>query len=157
MCTFFVGDIMLDDIYEILLSESNKAFLEGEVPVSAVIVKNGTVLSFAHNLKESRNSVTSHAEILAIEIASKRINNWRLDGCDIYVSLEPCSMCASAIHQARIDNIYYFVERTNLSFDHDLLKSILVEKNCNKTTEIHYIDYGDELKNILQDFFKNRR
>lgn len=157
MCTFFVGDAMLEKIYEILVEESKKANLEGEVPVSAVIVKNNEILSVSHNLKEKKNSVLAHAEILAIEEASKKINNWRLDGCDIYISLEPCSMCASAIHQARIDHIYYFVKRNNPSLSETLLEQIVVEKNCNKNTSLEYIEYKDDLKVILRDFFKNRR
>ena len=157
MCTFFVGDIVLEKIYELLVLESEKASIEGEVPISAIIVKGQQILSVTHNLKEKLNDVTAHAEILAIQEASRKLKNWRLDGCDIYVSLEPCSMCASAIHQSRIDHIYYFVERNCESFDNQLLKDIVVEKNSNKKTEIIYIDCGNELKKILQDFFKNRR
>jgi len=128
----------------------------GEIPVGAVIVKDGEIVAGAFNRKEEFNDVTAHAEILAIREAAQKLNRWRLDDCEMYVTLEPCSMCASAIHQARINNIYYFVPQSNCE-NFNLLEKIVVEKNCNKTTEIHYIDYGDELKNILQDFFKNRR
>lgn len=148
---------MLEKIYEILLSEAKSAYEKGEVPISAVIVQDNHIIAQAHNLKEQKQSVIAHAEILAIEEASKYLDNWRLENCDIYVSLEPCSMCASAIHQARINNIYYFVPQSNCG-NFNLLEKIVVEKNCNKETEIHYIDYPrDDLKILLQEFFKNRR
>lgn len=147
---------MIGEIYFLLLKEAEKAYNEGEIPVAAVIVKDQQIIAYAHNLKEQKKSVVGHAEILAIEKASKKLNNWRLDGCDIYVTLEPCSMCASAIHQSRIDNIYYFIEKPSCG-KNNLLKDILVEKNCNKDTCIKYINHGEELKMLLQDFFKKRR
>lgn len=147
---------MIEKIYELLLKEARFAYEKGEIPVAAVIVKDNQVIASAHNLKEEMKSVIGHAEILAIQSASEKLDNWRLDGCDIYVTLEPCSMCASAIHQARIDNIYYFIEKDTCGKS-DLLNGILVEKNCNKITRIEYIDYGNELKEVLQDFFKKRR
>lgn len=95
------------------LDEANKAFLLGEVPVGAIIVKDGKILARAHNLKDSRNSVTKHAELIAIEKASKKLNNWRLNGCIMYVTLAPCPMCASAIEQARFSELVYGAENNN--------------------------------------------
>lgn len=147
---------MIDKIFKVLVKEAQKAFEKGEIPVSAVVVKNGEIIAKAYNLKETKNDVTAHAEIIAIKKASKVLKNWRLDGCDIYISLEPCSMCTSAIHQSRIDNIYYFTKRNNCG-KFTLLNQILVEKNSNKITNIEYLEYSDELKKILQEFFKKRR
>ena len=147
---------MIEEVHDVLIKEAKKAYDKGEVPISAVIVKDGRIISRAYNLKESRNSVLAHAEILAIEKACKKLNNWRLDGCDIYITLEPCSMCAAVLHQSRIDNIYYFTKRENCG-NFNLLEQILVEKNSNKITKYHYIDYSDESKILLKDFFKNRR
>ncbi len=79
----------------------------GDIPVGAVIVKNGEVLSAAFNTRERDNDITSHAEILAIRRAEKYLNNWRLDGCELYVTLEPCPMCGWAIIQSRIDKVYF--------------------------------------------------
>lgn len=79
----------------------------GEIPVGAVIVKDGKVISSACNQKEKNNDVTSHAEIVAIRKAEKVLNNWRLDDCDMYVTLEPCPMCGWAILQSRIKNLYF--------------------------------------------------
>ena len=91
---------------DLAFMEAEKAFKIGEVPVGAVIVKNGKVLAKTHNIKEKSKCSINHAEILAILKASKKLKNWRLDGCDIYVTLEPCPMCASAIKQSRIKNVY---------------------------------------------------
>lgn len=147
---------MIKKIHTLLLKEARKAYEKEEVPISAVIIKDGKIISKAHNLKESKNSVLAHAEILAVEKACKKLNNWRLDGCDIYITLEPCSMCAAVLHQSRIDNIYFFTKRENCG-NYNLLEQILVEKNSNKITKYSYIDYSDESKKLLQDFFKNRR
>ena len=80
---------------------------EADIPVGAVIVKNGEIIASAFNTKENDNDVTSHAEILALRKASKILNNWRLEECDMYVTLEPCPMCAWAIMQSRIKNVYF--------------------------------------------------
>ena len=88
------------------LKEARKAYEKLEIPVGAVIVKNGKKISKAHNLKETKQTATAHAEILAIQKANKKLNNWRLIDCDMYVTLEPCSMCMGAIVSSRIKNIY---------------------------------------------------
>ena len=85
---------------EMAIEEANKAFLEDEVPVGCVIVHGDEVLAVAHNKKEGMNCVTKHAEILAVEKASSKISNWRLDNCDVYVTMEPSPMCARALKQA---------------------------------------------------------
>ena len=92
--------------FDVAFEYANKAFLEDEVPIGAVIVKNDTIISCGYNKKESSSSIISHAEIEAIVEAEKKINNWRLDNCDIYITLDPCPMCASAIKQSRIRNVY---------------------------------------------------
>ena len=89
------------------IKEAKKADRIGEIPVGAIIVDQlGNILAKAYNTKESKKISINHAEINAIIKANKKINNWRLNGCDIYITLEPCPMCASAIKQARINNIY---------------------------------------------------
>ncbi len=81
--------------------------VEKDVPVSAIIVKDGEIISFAQNEREIDNDVTSHAEISAIRKAERVLNNWRLDDCEMYVTLEPCPMCAWAILQSRIKTLYF--------------------------------------------------
>ena len=78
-----------------------------DIPVGCLIVKDEQIISSAYNKREALNAVSSHAEILALESAAKKLNNWRLDGCDLYVTLEPCPMCAWAILNSRIQNVYF--------------------------------------------------
>ena len=89
------------------IKEAKKAELVDEVPIGAVIVKDGKVIARAHNKKETKNQATRHAEIEAIEKATKKVNNWWLEDCDIYVTLEPCAMCAGALINSRLRNIYF--------------------------------------------------
>lgn len=88
------------------LKESQKAYDKLEVPVGAIIVKDGKIIARAHNLKETKKDTTKHAEILAIQKASKKLNSWRLLDCEMYVTLEPCTMCAGAIINSRIKKVY---------------------------------------------------
>ena len=89
------------------LDLARTAYKHGDVPVGAVIVKDGKVLARAYNQKTRRKDSTKHAEIIAITKASRKIHDFRLDGCDMYVTFEPCIMCAGAILSARIDNVYF--------------------------------------------------
>ena len=88
------------------LKEAHKAYNKLEVPVGAVIVKDNKIISRGHNQKETKSDCTRHAEIIAIERACKKLNSWRLNDCIMYVTLEPCAMCAGAIIQSRIRKIY---------------------------------------------------
>lgn len=90
---------------DILINEAKKETLD--IPVSALIVKNDEIISLKTNSKEKDNLVTSHAEILALQEANKKLNSWRLSGCDMFVTLEPCPMCAFAIMSAKIKNLYF--------------------------------------------------
>ncbi|GAB6099697.1 tRNA adenosine(34) deaminase TadA [Halanaerocella petrolearia] len=92
---------------QLALEEAEKAFAKEEVPVGAVIVKEDEVIAKAHNLKESLQDPTAHAEILAIQKAADKIGNWRLIDCSLYVTIEPCPMCAGALVQARVGNLIY--------------------------------------------------
>ena len=90
------------DFMEEALREAQKAFEKGEVPIGAVIVRDDKIIGRGHNLKETRGDVTQHAEIIAIQEASRELGDWRLSGCHMYVTLEPCIMCMGAIIQSRI-------------------------------------------------------
>ena len=126
----------------------------GDIPVGAVIVKNGEILSIASNEKEKTNDVTAHAEIVAIRKASELLRNWRLDDCELYVTLEPCPMCAWAILQSRLKAVYFgsydnlygaFGSKINLaeiSNSKITVKGGILEEECDK---------------ILSDFFKKVR
>lgn len=89
------------------LFEAHKAYQRDEVPIGAIIVKDGQVIARAHNLKEKHQISTHHAEILCIEKACKELKSWRLEDCELYVTLEPCPMCAGAIYQSRIKKVVF--------------------------------------------------
>ena len=134
------------------LIEAKKALKKDEVPIGAIIVKDGEVIAKAHNLKETKFDTTKHAEILAIQKASKKLNSWRLLDCDMYVTLEPCSMCAGAIINSRIRKIYIGAsdEKTgaagsvlNLFEDYKFNHKVEVEKDVMKSY----------CEGILKDFF----
>ena len=138
------------------LKEAKKAYDKLEVPVGCVIVKDGKIISRAHNLKETKKDTTKHAEILAIQKASKKIDAWRLLDCDMYVTLEPCSMCAGAIINSRIRNLYIGTmdKKTgaagsvlNLFEDFTFNHKVIVETGILQT----------QCEKILKDFFKELR
>lgn len=157
MCTFFVGDFMDIKFIDLALNEAKKAFDLNEVPIGAVIVKDGKIISQAYNLKNSSNSIISHAEIIAIQKAEKILNNWRLDGCDIYVTLDPCPMCASAIKQARIDNVYSCLSNSDSNYN-EIIESIF-KYNDSTNNCVNFVSNLkiDESKRLLSTFFENKR
>lgn len=139
----------------IALNEAKKAYTHGEVPVGAVIVKDGKIISKAYNQKEKYLLVTKHAEIIAIEKASRKLKNWRLEGCDIYVSLEPCPMCASAIKQARISNVYCGLANSYEN-NRNIIEAIFEIDRTN--TNVNFIPkHIDESRKLLNSFFKDKR
>ena len=125
-----------------------------DIPVGAVIVKAGRVISSACNQKEVQNDVTSHAEILAIRKAEQVLNNWRLDGCEMYVTLEPCPMCAWAIIQSRIKTVYFGSFDTNYGA---LGSKIDLRKLLNSQLKIYGGIMEDECNNLLEDYFQKIR
>lgn len=138
------------------LKEAQKAFDKEEIPVGAIIVKNGKVIAKAHNLKESKNSATAHAEILAIEKACKKLGAWRLLDCDMYVTLEPCSMCAGALINSRIRKIYIGTDDPKTGACGSKL-NLLKDFTFNHNIEIEKYILKEECTNILKDFFKMLR
>ncbi|MBC6415133.1 MAG: nucleoside deaminase [Bdellovibrionales bacterium] len=137
------------------LEQAKKAFKQKEVPVGAIIVKNNRIISQAFNLREKQNSPIGHAEILAIDQASQKLNSWRLENCSIYVSLEPCLMCLGAILQARISKLIYASSdiKTGFSSYYQLDKEKTVKNKLKITSSI----YEDESSKLLKLFFKKLR
>ena len=137
------------------LEEAKKAFHENEVPVGAVIVKNGVIISKSHNLKVKTSNIMNHAEIIAIKRASQKIKDWRLYNCEMYITLEPCPMCASAIQQSRISKVYIGTKSNAQS------NTEIVEKIFNNDDFCHKVDYiyinDNRCSKILSDFFSNKR
>lgn len=138
------------------IEEAKVAFRENEVPIGCVIVKNNEILAKTHNMKEQLNSATKHAEILAIETASNKINNWRLDGCDVYITLEPCPMCASALKQARVSHIFCGLSNSD-SKNYDIVLKILSADKNNASVPIINDLAVEKVNEIMQCFFRNRR
>lgn len=138
------------------LKEAKKAYEKLEVPVGCVIVKDGKIIAKAHNLKETKMDTTKHAEILAIQKASKKLQSWRLLDCEMYVTLEPCSMCAGAMINSRIKKVYIgaFDEKTGACGS---VFNLLEDYTFNHKVEFETGVMQQECENILKDFFKMLR
>ncbi len=137
------------------LKEAEKAYEKKEVPVGAVIVYQNKIIARAHNIRENKQKTTGHAEILAIEKANKKLKSWRLEDCDLYVTLEPCAMCAGAIMQARIKNVYYsLADPKNGAIGGSFN---LYDNNFNHTVNVNYGILEMESKTLIQNFFKTLR
>jgi tRNA(adenine34) deaminase len=141
---------------QIALEESKKAFAAGEVPIGAVIVLNGEVIAQAHNLKETWLDPTAHAEMVAIREACKKLNRWRLTGATLYVTLEPCPMCAGAIVQSRIDRLVYGVKDPKAGAV-DSLFNMLQNDALNHQLVVKSGVLAEECSQILKDFFQKKR
>lgn len=140
------------EYFDIAFEEAKKSFHNDEVPVGAVIVQNGKIISTGHNAKEFENCVLEHAELNAIKEASKKLNNWRLNDCDIYVTLEPCEMCAAAIKQARIRTIYSALSNDDQNI-HSRVVSILDKDKSNPQVLLINDLEKEKAKKLLNEFF----
>lgn len=138
------------------LKEAKKAYEKKEIPVGAVIVKDNKIIARAHNLKELKNDTTKHAELLAIQKASKKLERWRLDDCEMYVTLEPCSMCAGALIQSRLKKVYIGTMDYKTGACGSVL-NLLKDYKFNHIVECENGILKDECENILKDFFKDLR
>lgn len=138
------------------LKEAKKAKVKGEIPVGAVIIKDGKVISRGHNQKEKKSDPTYHAEIIAIKKACKKLESWRLNDCEMYVTLEPCSMCAGAIIQSRINKIYIGTMDPKAGAVGSVV-NLMDIKEFNHKVDVIYGINQDECSNILKEFFKELR
>ena len=133
------------------LKEAQKAY-----PVGAVIVKENKIIAREHNVKEEKNDTTKHAEIIAIQKASKKLNAWRLTGCEMYVTLEPCSMCAGALIQSRISKVYIGTMDYKTGACGSVL-NLLKDYEFNHKVEMEKDILQEDCEKILKDFFKELR
>ena len=138
------------------LKEAKKSYKKDEIPVGAVIVKDGKIIARGHNIKETKTDPTKHAEIIAIQKASKKLQTWRLSGCTMYVTLEPCSMCAGSLIQARIDKVVIGTMDEKTGACGSVL-NLLSDYKFNHTVQIETGIMQEECKTILQQFFKELR
>ena len=134
----------VEKIYDLALESYEK----DEIPVGAIVVKNNEIIGFGINNREKDNSVVGHAEINAIENACKVVGDWRLDECEMYVTLLPCMMCSGAILESRIKKVYYLCGRTNVCYD--------ANKYVN-AIKINESEYEEKYLNLLRLFFENKR
>lgn len=144
-----------NEFMKIAIENAKIAYSNGDVPVGAVIVKDGEIIAEAYNERELANRSIAHAEILAIERASEKLCRWRLSDCEMYVTLEPCPMCAGALLNARIGKVYFALKDANAG----AFGSVL---NLNSYPLLHKVsaelgDCGDESRELLSRFFKERR
>lgn len=138
------------------IKEAKKAYGKLEVPIGAVIVKDGKIIARGHNQKEEKADTTMHAEIIAIKKASKKIGAWRLNGCELYVTLEPCPMCAGAIINARLDKIYIgTMDEKNGACGS--VTNVLEEYKQNYKVQKEEGIHQKECEEIIKNFFKELR
>ena len=128
--------------------EAKKAYKNDEIPVGCVIVCENEIVACGYNKKERKNNALMHAEIIAIDKACKKLGSWRLDNCDIYVTLEPCMMCMGAIIESRIRNVYYGTKNKN--------EQMYVLNMIDRFVNLYNVNDADCSK-ILSDFFINKR
>lgn len=138
------------------IKEAEKAEKIDEVPIGAIIVKDGKVVARAHNKKESKNQATRHAEIEAIEKATKKVNNWWLEDCDIYVTLEPCAMCAGALINSRLRNIYFGAYDKKAGCCGSLY-NLPEDTRFNHRLAVKGGILEDECASLLTNYFKKKR
>ena len=119
-----------------------------EVPVGAIVVKNNKIIGIGINSRDRNKSVVGHAEINAIEEACKSVGDWRLDDCEMYVTLLPCLMCTGAILESRLRKVYYLCNRTNVCFN---------TLNMLNALKINDVEYEEKYLNLLKLFFENKR
>ena len=138
------------------LKEAKKSLLSDDVPVGAVIVLNNKIISRGHNMKEKNNDPTQHAEIIAIKKATKKLNDWYLKDCIMYVTMEPCLMCIGALIQSRIKKIVYGIKNDKFGYV-DSIDNILSNKQNNHIVEAKGNILANESKILVQNFFKTKR
>ena len=139
---------MKNNFMKIALQEAEIGFDNQEIPVGCVVVKDGVVLSSSHNRKEDSKNAIMHAEIIAIEEACHILNSWRLDECELYVTLEPCMMCMGAILESRIKKVYFGAKNNSEQmYDFDRISKYVDMYNLKDS----------ECSKILSDFFQNKR
>ena len=138
------------------LKEAEKAGRKGETPIGAIIVRDGMIIARGHNEKELKNDSTLHAEMTAIKKASKKLGSWRLTDCDMYVTLEPCTMCAGAIIHARLRNLYIGTSDLKAGAAGSVIDVFRVEA-FNHRVDVSWGILEEHCSGILKEFLKELR
>jgi tRNA(adenine34) deaminase len=149
--------VVLDELHmRIALAAAEQATLSGEVPVGAVVVVRGEIIAVAHNQRETRNDPTAHAEIVALRAAAATLNSWRLVDADLYVTMEPCPMCAGAIVNARVRRLVYGCDDPKAGAVRTLFQ-LLDDQRLNHRVEVVPGVLGLESSALLKSFFSRLR
>ena len=138
------------------IEEAKKAYNKLEIPIGAIIVRDGKIIARGFNTKEEKKDATKHAEIIAIQKANKKLNRWRLNDCEMYVTLEPCPMCAGAIIQARIKKVYIGATDEKTGACGSVL-NLFTDYKFNHQVEYEIGVLKEESEELLKNFFKNLR
>lgn len=138
------------------LAEAQKAFALGEIPIGAVVVYKGRIIGRGHNTREKTQQAAAHAEMAAIEQACRELNSWRLNECSLYVTMEPCPMCAGTIMQARINDVYFAVEDPKAGAFGSVF-DLSVIQGFPSYPLIHQGLLASEAKDLLDRFFTKMR
>ena len=147
----------MDEAYmRMALAEAQQAWAEDEVPIGAIVVHEDRVIAAAHNQREQLQDPTAHAEMIAITQAAASLQSWRLEGCQLYVTLEPCPMCAGAILQARIPRLVYGATDPKAGAVHSLYQ-LLHDDRLNHQTQVTGGVLADACGQLLSDFFQQQR
>lgn len=144
---------MNDKYMNIAINEAKKAYLRDEIPVGCVIVYKGRIIAKSFNIKEKKKCAIYHAEIIAIKKACAKLKNWRLNECEMYVTMFPCPMCASAIKQSRISKVYYIVDNYNNSIS----KGIFCSNDLNKGVVVEKVNDNYNYIELVESFFQKNR
>lgn len=147
---------MNEKFMDLAIKEALKAKAQDEVPIGAVIVLDGKVIAKAHNRMENTQIATHHAEILAIEKACKKLKSWRLDGAEMYITVEPCAMCAGAIANARIKKVYFGAYEPKSGCAQSKFP-VLLESGLNHKVEFQGGIDKENCANIIKNYFKEKR
>lgn len=151
-----MGEGRDEEMMRLALEEARRAAAWGDVPIGAVVVRGGEVLGSAGNAREHRHDPTAHAEILALRAAADHVGSWRLDGCTIYATLEPCAMCAGALVLARIDRLVVGAADPKAGFAGSL-GDLVRDPRLNHTVQVETGVLADECADVLRRFFRERR
>lgn len=148
---------MTDKEYmQVALAEAQKAAEAGEIPIGAVLVYEGEIIAAAHNQRETWHDATAHAEIIVIREACSKLKRWRLTGCSLYVTVEPCSMCSGAIINSRIDKVVYGCPDSKAGGAESIF-NILTNTSLNHCAKVISGVCEEECAGIMKAFFKKRR
>lgn len=148
----------MDDQYfmGLALEEAQKAAALGEIPIGAVLVQDNEVIARAHNMRETWQDATAHAEVIVIQDACKKLRRWRLSGCTLYVTVEPCPMCSGAIVNGRVDRVVYGCPDIKAGGAESIF-NIITNPNLNHVAKVMSGVREEECAQVMKAFFKRRR